>query len=114
MYCACQRTADDTVQQHITFRYNAMKQRLQLTQSRLQEITGLVKVKNPSLLLQLQKASALAAGGGAGGGIASAGSAAGSGMSGGAGTTSGSSASYPSHSNAFGGSANLSSAGRFK
>jgi hypothetical protein len=58
MYCTCHRSPDETVQQHITYRYNAMKQKLGLVQGRLQEITNLVKVKNPSLLLQLQKGSA--------------------------------------------------------
>jgi hypothetical protein len=56
MYCECRRSPDEVVQHHITYRYNAMKQKLSLVQSRLQEITNLVKIKNPSLLLQLQKA----------------------------------------------------------
>lgn len=55
MYCVCVRSPEDSVQQHITFRYNAMKQRLSIMQARLQEINNLVKIKNPSLLLQLQK-----------------------------------------------------------
>mmetsp|Transcript_30712 Transcript_30712/g.51404 ORF Transcript_30712/g.51404 Transcript_30712/m.51404 type:complete len:180 (-) Transcript_30712:176-715(-) len=55
MYCACVRSPEEIVQQHITFRYNAMKQKLSIMSSRLQEIQNLVKVKNPSLLLQLQK-----------------------------------------------------------
>ena len=59
MYCACTRSQEETVQQHITFRYNAMKQKLTVMQARLQEINNLVKVKNPSLLLQLQKTSVL-------------------------------------------------------
>jgi hypothetical protein len=57
MYCNCIRSPEDIVQNHITFRYNAMKQKLSLTQNRLQEITNLVKIKNPSLLLQLHKSS---------------------------------------------------------
>jgi hypothetical protein len=40
----------------ITFRYNSIKSRLALMQARLQDINALVKVKNPSLLLQLQRA----------------------------------------------------------
>lgn len=59
MYCSCARSAEEVVQQHITFRYNSMKQKLTVMQARLQEINNLVKVKNPSLLLQLQKTSAL-------------------------------------------------------
>lgn len=56
MYCSFSRSPDETVQHHITYRYNAMKQKLSMVQVRLQEITNLVKIKNPSLLLQLQKA----------------------------------------------------------
>lgn len=57
MYCECKRSPDEVVQHHITYRYNAMKQKLSVVQSRLQDITSLVKLKNPSLLLQLQKAT---------------------------------------------------------
>lgn len=53
--CACERSPEDIVQKQITFRYNALKQKLSMMQSRLHEINNLVKVKNPSLLLQLQK-----------------------------------------------------------
>lgn len=60
MFCAFARSSDDVVQHHITYRYNAMKQKLGMVQGRLQEITNLVKIKNPSLLLQLQKSSAAA------------------------------------------------------
>ncbi|CAM9571902.1 unnamed protein product [Chrysoparadoxa australica] len=54
-----QRTPEDTVQHHITYRYNAMKSRLALMQARLQDVNNLVKLKNPSLLLQLQKTQTL-------------------------------------------------------
>lgn len=57
MFCECRRSPDAVVQHHITYRYNAMKQKLAVVQSRLQDITSLVKLKNPSLLLQLQKAN---------------------------------------------------------
>jgi hypothetical protein len=57
MYCECKRSPDEVVQHHITYRYNAMKQKLGVVQSRLQDITSLVKIKNPSLLLQLQKST---------------------------------------------------------
>jgi hypothetical protein len=63
MYCNCLRSPEEIVQNHITFRYNNMKQKLSFVQNRLQELTNLVKIKNPSLLLQLQKH-----GGGGGGG----------------------------------------------
>jgi hypothetical protein len=55
MSCMCIRSPEEIVQQHITFRYNSMKQRLAIMGSRLHEISNLVKTKNPSLLLQLQK-----------------------------------------------------------
>ena len=46
------RSPDESVRQSITYRYNAMKSRLAVMQSRLQEVNHLVKLKNPSLLLQ--------------------------------------------------------------
>jgi hypothetical protein len=46
---------EEVVRQQITFRYNSTKSRLALMQARLQDVNALVKVKNPSLLLQLQK-----------------------------------------------------------
>ena len=61
MYCICVRSPEDSVQQHITYRYNSMKQKLSVMQARLHEINNLVKIKNPSLLLQLQKTSVLPA-----------------------------------------------------
>lgn len=45
------------VRQHISFRYNSLKSRLAMMQARLQDVSNLVKVKNPSLLLQLQRTS---------------------------------------------------------
>ena len=57
MSCDLIRSPDEIVQHHITFRYNSMKQKLAITQSRLHDISTLVKAKNPSLLLQLQKTS---------------------------------------------------------
>ena len=55
---------DETVRQSISFRYNAVKSRLALMQARLQDINALVKIKNPSLLLQLQRAPPRFPGGG--------------------------------------------------
>eukprot|EP00742_Colponemidia_sp_Colp-10_P001089 GILJ01001179.1.p1 GENE.GILJ01001179.1~~GILJ01001179.1.p1 ORF type:complete len:237 (+),score=40.93 GILJ01001179.1:89-799(+) len=46
---------EEVIRQQITFRYNSVKSKLALMQARLQDINALVKVKNPSLLLQLQK-----------------------------------------------------------
>jgi hypothetical protein len=54
MFCGCARSPVEVVQHHITYRYNSMKQKLSLVQGRLQDMTNLVKIKNPSLLLQLQ------------------------------------------------------------
>lgn len=55
--CGCTKLPEELIQRHITFRYNSVKQKLNMMQSRLLEITNLVKLKNPSLLLQLTKSS---------------------------------------------------------
>lgn len=52
-----QSSPADVVQHHITYRYNTVKSKLTIMQSRLHEMSTLVKIKNPSLLLQLQKSS---------------------------------------------------------
>lgn len=44
---------DDMIKVHITYRYNAAKSKLALMHARLQDINTLVKIKNPSLLVQL-------------------------------------------------------------
>ena len=49
---------DDTVRKQITYRYNAIRTKLELLQNRIQAISNIVKIKNPSLLLQIQKAPA--------------------------------------------------------
>jgi len=59
------RSSDDVVRQQIAFRYNSVKSKLAVLQARLQDVVNVVKIKNPSLLLQLQKP---ASGGGGGGG----------------------------------------------
>lgn len=53
--CDFVSSGEDTVRQQITYRYNSVKSKLALVQARLQDISALVKVKNPSLLLQMQK-----------------------------------------------------------
>jgi len=53
--CDFVASPEEVVRQQITFRYNSVKSRLALMQGRLEDINALVKVKNPSLLLQLQK-----------------------------------------------------------
>ena len=49
---------DDVVRKQIAYRYNALKSKISLMQSRLNDINALVKLKNPSLLLQIQKTPA--------------------------------------------------------
>ncbi|KAG2430775.1 hypothetical protein HYH02_013614 [Chlamydomonas schloesseri] len=46
---------EDLVRAHVSYRYNVVKARLQLMTARLADINAMVKVKNPSLLLQLQR-----------------------------------------------------------
>ena len=47
---------DDTIRKQISYRYNALRTKLELMQNRLQVINNIIKIKNPSLLLQIQKA----------------------------------------------------------
>jgi hypothetical protein len=49
---------DDTVRKQISYRYNAIRTKLELVQNRIQAISNIIKLKNPSLLLQIQKAPA--------------------------------------------------------
>lgn len=49
------------MQQHITYRYNALKSKLAAMHARLQDVNVLLTRKNPALLLHLQKAKAAAA-----------------------------------------------------
>jgi len=53
--CKFFKSPEEIVRQHIAYRYNAMKSRLALMHGRLQDVNALVKVKNPSLLLQLKQ-----------------------------------------------------------
>lgn len=48
-------TPDDTVRKQISYRYNAIKSKLTLIQDRMKAVSEIVKLKNPSLLLQIQK-----------------------------------------------------------
>ncbi|KAA6423199.1 MAG: hypothetical protein FRX49_07186 [Trebouxia sp. A1-2] len=52
--CQFQASSEEHIKQQVTYRYNAVKSRLALMQARLADINALVKLKNPSLLLQLQ------------------------------------------------------------
>lgn len=63
------RSSDDTIRQQIAFRYNTQKSKVAVLQARLQDIVNLVKVKNPSLLLQLQKPAGGGSSMGAGGSV---------------------------------------------
>ena len=49
---------DDSVRKQISYRYNALRTKLELMQNRIVAISNIVKIKNPSLLLQIQKAPA--------------------------------------------------------
>lgn len=52
-----QASHEEVVRASITYRYNSAKSKIALMESRLKDVNNLVKVKSPSLLLQLQKAS---------------------------------------------------------
>lgn len=45
------------IRQQISFRYNSLRSRLAMMHTKLQEVNNIVKLKNPSLLLQLQRNS---------------------------------------------------------
>jgi len=42
---------EEIIRQNITFRYNTLKARLIFMQNRLKDISAIIKLKNPSLLL---------------------------------------------------------------
>lgn len=46
---------DETVRKQIAYRYNSLKTKLTLLQDRINSISNLIKLKNPSLLLHIQK-----------------------------------------------------------
>ena len=50
-------SSEEVVRQSITFRYNSVKSKVALMEARLKVVNALVKVKNPSLLLQIQKST---------------------------------------------------------
>jgi hypothetical protein len=49
---------DDVVRKYISFKYSSLKSKTSLLQDRINNISNLVKIKNPSLLLQIQKTPA--------------------------------------------------------
>lgn len=69
------RSPDDLIRQSISFRYNAVKSKLSIVANRLTEVTNIVKIKNPSLLLQLQQTKSVQSGTGSAGSQGSLGSA---------------------------------------
>lgn len=56
--CRFSNSSEEEIRDQITFRYNTIKSRLALMQARLADVNALVKIKNPSLLLQLQRTPA--------------------------------------------------------
>eukprot|EP01071_Lankesteria_metandrocarpae_P003739 Lankesteria_metandrocarpae@DN3157_c0_g1_i1.p1 len=50
-------TPEDSIRRCISFRHNLIKSQLCFMQARLQDVNAILRVKNPSLLMQLQKAS---------------------------------------------------------
>ncbi|CAK0820209.1 unnamed protein product [Prorocentrum cordatum] len=55
--CDFLASSEEMVRQQVTFQYNSMSRRLEAMKTHLQDISELVKVKNPSLLLQLKRAA---------------------------------------------------------
>lgn len=49
---------DETIKKHISYRFNEVRTKLEIVKNRIKTITNIVKDKNPSLLLQIQKAPA--------------------------------------------------------
>jgi hypothetical protein len=49
---------DDMVRKYISFKYSSMKSKIAVLQDRISSISNIVKIKNPSLLLQIQKTPA--------------------------------------------------------
>lgn len=46
---------EEVIRETISFRYNSVKAKLIFLQNRMKEFSSIVKVKNPSLLIQMQK-----------------------------------------------------------
>ena len=56
--CLCATSPVEVIKKQIGFRYGMMKSKFMLLSSRIADIYQLVKLKNPSLLLQIQKLNA--------------------------------------------------------
>jgi len=46
---------EEIIRQHITYRYGSIRSKIAMMEGRMQDINEIVKMKNPSLLLQIQK-----------------------------------------------------------
>ncbi|VWU50960.1 SAS6-like protein, putative [Hepatocystis sp. ex Piliocolobus tephrosceles] len=55
LVCDFIESNEDTIKESITYRYNVSKSKNSIMNKRLQDISLLIKSKNPSLLMQLQK-----------------------------------------------------------
>jgi hypothetical protein len=53
--CVFDESEEQTRRDSITYRYTSAKTKLQLMEARLRDVNNLIKLKNPSLLLNLQK-----------------------------------------------------------
>ena len=49
---------DDTVRKQIGYRYNALRTKMEMMQDRITAISNIIKIKNPSLIHQINKAPA--------------------------------------------------------
>ncbi|CRG97554.1 conserved Plasmodium protein, unknown function [Plasmodium gallinaceum] len=57
LVCDFNQSSEENIKESITFRYNLIKSKNTIMYKRLQDISTLIKSKNPSLLMQLQKAA---------------------------------------------------------
>jgi len=55
-------SSEEIIRQSIGFRYSLLKAKSQIMQNRLKDISAILKLKNPSLLLQIQKGTGQGAG----------------------------------------------------
>jgi hypothetical protein len=46
---------EDVVKQNISYRYSVLRAKEQIISNRIKDVSAIIKVKNPSLLLQIQK-----------------------------------------------------------
>ncbi|SOV17604.1 conserved Plasmodium protein, unknown function [Plasmodium sp. gorilla clade G2] len=55
LMCQFIKSSDEVTKENITYRYNVIKSKNGIMYNRLKDISILIKTKNPSLLMQLQK-----------------------------------------------------------